>query len=126
MNITLKSQGEYKNDMIGLEFDPLQPGDTKLKGDVIIYTVLRCFTGPFQVVGLSSCCNYSYKLQTPLLHHSQVQGKNFTTVSYPLYKENSALCSLCSISARGLLLGRHHLFPHRGTTLCTRYLLKKD
>ncbi|CAL5423739.1 unnamed protein product [Camellia sinensis] len=33
-------QGEYKNDMIGLEFDPLQPGDPKLKGEVIINTVL--------------------------------------------------------------------------------------
>ncbi|CAL5426090.1 unnamed protein product [Camellia sinensis] len=33
-------QGEYKNDMIGLEFDPLQPGDPKLKGKVIINTVL--------------------------------------------------------------------------------------
>ncbi|KAF7119647.1 hypothetical protein RHSIM_Rhsim13G0217900 [Rhododendron simsii] len=32
--------GEYKNDMIGLEFDPLQPGDPKLKGKVIINTVL--------------------------------------------------------------------------------------
>ncbi|XP_058199262.1 ABC transporter G family member 15-like isoform X1 [Rhododendron vialii] len=33
-------EGEYKNDMIGLEFDPLQPGDPKLKGKVIINTVL--------------------------------------------------------------------------------------
>ncbi|KAI7983919.1 ABC transporter G family member 15 [Camellia lanceoleosa] len=33
-------QGEYKNDMIGLEFDPLQSGDPKLKGEVIINTVL--------------------------------------------------------------------------------------
>lgn len=40
LNIMLKSQGEYKNDMIGLEFDPLQPGDPKLKGKVIINTVL--------------------------------------------------------------------------------------
>lgn len=33
-------EGEYKNDMIGLEFDPPQPGDPKLKGEVIINTVL--------------------------------------------------------------------------------------
>ncbi|CAL5423743.1 unnamed protein product [Camellia sinensis] len=33
-------QGEYKNDMIGLDFDPLQPGDPKLKGKVIINTLL--------------------------------------------------------------------------------------
>ncbi|CAK9183473.1 unnamed protein product [Ilex paraguariensis] len=33
-------QGAYKNDMIGLEFDPLQPGDPKLKGEVIIRTML--------------------------------------------------------------------------------------
>ncbi|KAI7982221.1 ABC transporter G family member 13 [Camellia lanceoleosa] len=33
-------QGVYKNDMIGLEFDPLQPGDPKLKGKAIINTVL--------------------------------------------------------------------------------------
>lgn len=35
-----KMQGAYKNDLIGLEFDPLVPGDPKLKGDVIITTML--------------------------------------------------------------------------------------
>ncbi|KAJ7964070.1 ABC transporter G family member [Quillaja saponaria] len=33
-------QGAYKNDMIGLEFDPLVPGGPKLKGEVILTTVL--------------------------------------------------------------------------------------
>ncbi|KAM7279819.1 hypothetical protein ACFE04_006953 [Oxalis oulophora] len=33
-------QGAYKNDMIGLEFDPLVPGMPKLKGDVILTTML--------------------------------------------------------------------------------------
>ncbi|KAK3026356.1 hypothetical protein RJ639_042653 [Escallonia herrerae] len=33
-------QGAYKNDMIGIEFDPAQPGDPKLKGEVILETVL--------------------------------------------------------------------------------------
>lgn len=32
-------QGAYKNDLVGLEFDPLVPGDPKLKGDVIITTM---------------------------------------------------------------------------------------
>ncbi|KAM7273516.1 hypothetical protein ACFE04_028835 [Oxalis oulophora] len=32
--------GAYKNDMIGLEFDPLVPGMPKLKGDVILTTML--------------------------------------------------------------------------------------
>ncbi|XP_038695714.1 ABC transporter G family member 15-like [Tripterygium wilfordii] len=32
-------QGAYKNDFLGLEFDPLIPGDPKLKGDFIIKTV---------------------------------------------------------------------------------------
>ncbi|KAK2999268.1 hypothetical protein RJ639_022974 [Escallonia herrerae] len=33
-------QGAYKNDMIGIEFDPAQPGDPKLKGEVLLETVL--------------------------------------------------------------------------------------
>ncbi|KAF5725467.1 ABC transporter G family member 12-like isoform X3 [Tripterygium wilfordii] len=32
-------KGAYKNDFLGLEFDPLIPGDPKLKGDFIIKTV---------------------------------------------------------------------------------------
>ncbi|PON54548.1 ABC transporter-like [Parasponia andersonii] len=32
-------QGVYKNDMIGLEFDPLVPGDPKLKGEIILQTI---------------------------------------------------------------------------------------
>ncbi|XP_031400088.1 ABC transporter G family member 15 [Punica granatum] len=32
-------QGAYKNDLIGLEFDPLIPGEPKLKGEVIITTM---------------------------------------------------------------------------------------
>ncbi|KAJ4971086.1 hypothetical protein NE237_004185 [Protea cynaroides] len=32
-------QGAYKNDLVGLEFDPLVPGDPKLKGEVIIQTI---------------------------------------------------------------------------------------
>lgn len=30
------SQGSYKNDLLGLEFDPLVPGDPKLQGDFIV------------------------------------------------------------------------------------------
>jgi hypothetical protein len=33
-------QGAYKNDMIGLEFDPLVPGGPKLKGEEVLTTVL--------------------------------------------------------------------------------------
>ncbi|GLT74858.1 hypothetical protein SLA2020_466240 [Shorea laevis] len=33
-------QGAYKNDMVGLEFDPLVPGGPKLKGDLILTTML--------------------------------------------------------------------------------------
>ena len=33
-------QGAYKNDLIGLEFDPLIPGDKKLRGDYIITHML--------------------------------------------------------------------------------------
>ncbi|CDP09281.1 unnamed protein product [Coffea canephora] len=33
-------QGAYKNDMIGLEFEPLQPGEPKLKGEFIITKIL--------------------------------------------------------------------------------------
>lgn len=29
-------QGQYKNDMIGLEFDPPVPGEPKLKGEMIL------------------------------------------------------------------------------------------
>ncbi|XP_068662780.1 ABC transporter G family member 15-like isoform X1 [Aristolochia californica] len=32
-------QGAYKNDLIGLEFDPLVPGDPKLRGEDIIRTI---------------------------------------------------------------------------------------
>ncbi|XP_043692579.1 ABC transporter G family member 15-like isoform X2 [Telopea speciosissima] len=32
-------QGSYKNELAGFEFDPLVPGDPKLKGDVIIHTM---------------------------------------------------------------------------------------
>lgn len=35
MNLIIM-QGAYKNDFIGLEFDPLLPGDRKLTGDEII------------------------------------------------------------------------------------------
>ncbi|XAR60361.1 Xenobiotic-transporting ATPase [Bertholletia excelsa] len=38
--MTWALQGEYKNDMIGLEFDPLEPGGPKIKGEVIINTML--------------------------------------------------------------------------------------
>ncbi|PKI57730.1 hypothetical protein CRG98_021797 [Punica granatum] len=34
-------QGAYKNDMIGLEFDPLFPGDPKLKGEDILKDTLK-------------------------------------------------------------------------------------
>ncbi|KAF5725469.1 ABC transporter family protein [Tripterygium wilfordii] len=33
-------QGAYKNDMIGIEFDPLVPGGPKLKGEIILSTML--------------------------------------------------------------------------------------
>ncbi|KAG4966850.1 hypothetical protein JHK82_032565 [Glycine max] len=33
-------QGAFKNDMIGMEFDPLEPGGTKLKGEIILKTML--------------------------------------------------------------------------------------
>ncbi|XP_020540699.1 ABC transporter G family member 12 isoform X2 [Jatropha curcas] len=33
-------QGAYKNDLIGIEFDPLVPGSPKLKGEVILTTML--------------------------------------------------------------------------------------
>ncbi|KAK7312170.1 hypothetical protein VNO77_35838 [Canavalia gladiata] len=33
-------EGAYKNDMIGMEFDPLVPGDPKLKGEFILQTIL--------------------------------------------------------------------------------------
>ncbi|EXC04080.1 ABC transporter G family member 15 [Morus notabilis] len=32
-------QGVYKNDVIGLEFDPLVPGDPKLKGEMVLETM---------------------------------------------------------------------------------------
>ncbi|KAG6744858.1 hypothetical protein POTOM_051498 [Populus tomentosa] len=32
-------QGEYKNEMIGLEFDPLLPGNSKVKGETVLQTV---------------------------------------------------------------------------------------
>ncbi|XP_077241693.1 ABC transporter G family member 15-like [Tasmannia lanceolata] len=34
-------QGAYKNDMIGLEFDPLVPGDPKLSGEYVIQTIFK-------------------------------------------------------------------------------------
>ncbi|KAG2671136.1 hypothetical protein I3760_14G119300 [Carya illinoinensis] len=34
-------QGAYKNDLIGLEFDPLIPGDPKLKGEEVIKRLYR-------------------------------------------------------------------------------------
>lgn len=33
-------QGAFKNDLIGMEFDPLVPGDPKLKGEIILTTML--------------------------------------------------------------------------------------
>lgn len=33
-------QGAFKNDLIGMEFDPLEPGDPKLKGEFILKTML--------------------------------------------------------------------------------------
>ncbi|KAJ9164327.1 hypothetical protein P3X46_023920 [Hevea brasiliensis] len=33
-------QGAYKNDMIGIEFDPLVPGNPKLKGEFVLSTML--------------------------------------------------------------------------------------
>lgn len=36
----LNNQGAYKNDMIGLEFDPPNPSDPKLKGEYILKTIL--------------------------------------------------------------------------------------
>ncbi|XP_061359630.1 ABC transporter G family member 15-like [Gastrolobium bilobum] len=33
-------EGAYKNDMIGLEFDPLVPGGPKLKGEIVLTTML--------------------------------------------------------------------------------------
>lgn len=33
-------QGAFKNDMIGLEFDSLEPGGPKLKGEMILKTML--------------------------------------------------------------------------------------
>ena len=32
-------QGQYKNDMIGLEFDPQMPGDTKLMGEEVLQKI---------------------------------------------------------------------------------------
>ncbi|KAK7404312.1 hypothetical protein VNO78_05105 [Psophocarpus tetragonolobus] len=33
-------QGAFKNDMIGMEFDPLEPGGPKLKGEMVLKTML--------------------------------------------------------------------------------------
>lgn len=33
-------QGAFKNDMIGMEFDPLVPGGPKLKGEIILTSML--------------------------------------------------------------------------------------
>lgn len=34
-------QGHYKNDLIGLEFDPLTPGDPKLSGEYIVTQMFK-------------------------------------------------------------------------------------
>lgn len=34
------TQGAFKNDLMGLEFDPLEPGGAKLKGEFILKTML--------------------------------------------------------------------------------------
>lgn len=36
----MELQGLYKNDMIGLEFDPLVPGSPKLKGEFVLRTMI--------------------------------------------------------------------------------------
>ncbi|RYR01410.1 hypothetical protein Ahy_B06g080274 isoform C [Arachis hypogaea] len=33
-------EGQYKNDFVGLEFEPLIPGDRKIKGEVILKEIL--------------------------------------------------------------------------------------
>lgn len=33
------TQGQYKNDMIGLEFEPIKPGGQKIRGNNILQTV---------------------------------------------------------------------------------------
>lgn len=35
-----KSQGQFKNDLIGLEFEPLVPGDPMIKGEMILQNAL--------------------------------------------------------------------------------------
>lgn len=35
-SFSCETQGQFKNDLIGLEFEPLVPGGTKIKGEVIL------------------------------------------------------------------------------------------
>uniref|UniRef100_M1CXX0 ATP-binding cassette transporter n=1 Tax=Solanum tuberosum TaxID=4113 RepID=M1CXX0_SOLTU len=41
MTYIILSQGSYKNDMIGLEFDPLIPGGEKLTGEYVITNMFK-------------------------------------------------------------------------------------
>lgn len=38
--LIMGTQGAFKNDLMGLEFDPLEPGGAKLKGEFILKTML--------------------------------------------------------------------------------------
>ncbi|KAK4407425.1 ABC transporter G family member 15 [Sesamum angolense] len=82
-------QGAYKNDMLGMVFDPLIPGDPKIKGEDVIRHIPSIIR-PFQVVGFVCGVRPHRMLQTSLLHHPQ--GKREISTNFPvtLCKESNA------------------------------------
>lgn len=53
-------QGGYKNDMTGLEFDPMFPGEPKLKDKYVLKETLGIETGhsKWWDLALQSCSSY--------------------------------------------------------------------
>ncbi|GMP87911.1 hypothetical protein CsSME_00040092 [Camellia sinensis var. sinensis] len=103
-------QGEYKNDMIGLEFDPLQPGDPKLKGKVIINTVLGISLDHSKWWDFYVTWTLQNKSSTRVGHPTLGQGYGIcvgyfsTDTSYIIVYNTIIICTYCFIIAINVIL----------------------
>ncbi|KAK4838524.1 hypothetical protein QYF36_014457 [Acer negundo] len=74
-------QGQYKNDMIGIEFDPQNPGDKKVKGRGSSAENIWDGTGTFEMVGFACSLGLTCISQTNLVCSIEIQGEIIITVT---------------------------------------------
>ncbi|KAL1351256.1 hypothetical protein HN51_015181 [Arachis hypogaea] len=108
-------QGQYKNDLIGLEFEGMMPGDRKIKGEVILEEMfgIRTDYSKWWDIGALVCLLISYRLMFFLvLKHRERASSLFHTILLTRSSLKLNLNLNLNLNHKHISSKRHHsLYP---------------